>query len=311
MLMRGRRSDRFNSEDDLQNLILGKVQESRTLEYKRHEALINHSELAKDVSSFANSAGGIIIYGIVEDSKHYPQNIDWINKSKEKGDPKETLENVILSTIHPLINNLIVKAIPSAKDANSIVLIVDIPESPSAPHMANNRYFKRLNFQAQAMEDDEVRALMGRRVRPNLIALLKFEDVFLKFDTSGLSQPIKLNLAVRNTGKALAKYICIFVDFPQEMVVAIENAHNNQIDWASMNIPVKRLVWVNNTAVIHPSASLDWNCAELSVKFPAGTEGLIRTTIYAKDCPEKVGGIRYKVQNYTLLTEQLPEEEHY
>jgi hypothetical protein len=314
MLTNDRLSDHFRSEKDLQNLIDGKVQESRTLEYKSPEALKNHFEVAKDVSSFANSAGGIIIYGVAESNDHYPQNKVWIDKRNEKGDPKETLENVLLSLIQPRIDRLVVKAIPSENDANNIVLIVDIPESHSAPHMANNRYFKRFNFQSVPMEDDEVRALMGRRVRPDLKVWLKFEPSLLYFDETGLSQPIKLSLAVQNNGKALARFICIFVDFPPELRVFIINNLNNEVNWVKMNIPIQRLSCINNVGVFHPSTIIHWTIAELMVKFPAGVEGPIWTTIYAKDCPEKVGGLRYKIRNSSgaaLITEELPDEEHY
>jgi predicted HTH transcriptional regulator len=57
----------------LNELIKSGEKESLTLEYKSSSSLKNQdkekNERAKDVSAFANSAGGVILYGILED-KH-------------------------------------------------------------------------------------------------------------------------------------------------------------------------------------------------------------------------------------------------
>jgi predicted HTH transcriptional regulator len=65
---------------DVRALITNQVQESLTLDYKRSDSLDKADsrkriELSKDVSAFANSAGGVILYGMVED-KHLPTGID-------------------------------------------------------------------------------------------------------------------------------------------------------------------------------------------------------------------------------------------
>ena len=58
------------SEADITALIHGKAEESIHLDFKAAESLGDSNpkknEIAKDVSAFANSDGGIIIYGISE-----------------------------------------------------------------------------------------------------------------------------------------------------------------------------------------------------------------------------------------------------
>ena len=58
------------TESRLQNYITSEIEESLTLEYKSAEALDRNEtkkkEITKDVSAMANSAGGIIVYGISE-----------------------------------------------------------------------------------------------------------------------------------------------------------------------------------------------------------------------------------------------------
>lgn len=55
---------------DLEQLIKNEIQESLTLDYKASASLgrdnERRKELVKDVSAFANSAGGQIVYGIEE-----------------------------------------------------------------------------------------------------------------------------------------------------------------------------------------------------------------------------------------------------
>jgi hypothetical protein len=70
---------KIETVDDLEKLIAGAVEESLTLDYKASDALgtddRKRNELCKDVTSFANAAGGQIVYGIVED-KHIPTGVD-------------------------------------------------------------------------------------------------------------------------------------------------------------------------------------------------------------------------------------------
>ena len=56
-------------EDDILSMIKDEVQESINLDYKACDSLGKSDgrkrEISKDVSAFANSAGGTIIYGIL------------------------------------------------------------------------------------------------------------------------------------------------------------------------------------------------------------------------------------------------------
>jgi predicted HTH transcriptional regulator len=88
---------------DLYSMIKNEVQESIHIDYKDSRALNKKKlhEIAKDVSAFANSDGGVIVYGIRED-QHLPKELD------EGVDhnilTREWLENVISSNISPIID---------------------------------------------------------------------------------------------------------------------------------------------------------------------------------------------------------------
>lgn len=156
------------SIDDIYNLISNEVEENIHLDYKEARALGKEdpkkTEITKDVSAFANSDGGVIVYGISEAS-HKPKAISPIDG---KTFTKEWLENVI-QQIQPRIDGI--KIFPIRVDGNieKSIYVVQIPRSANAPHMAkDHRYYKRFNFESVPMEDYEVKDAYNRVTTPNL-----------------------------------------------------------------------------------------------------------------------------------------------
>ena len=153
---------------DIYNLIDGKIKESQILEYKR-ELDKSNEKIARDISAFANTIGGIIIYGICE-KNNIPINLHWIVNEGVK----ERIENVILSHVQPRIETYVIRDIANPANHSEAIFVVIVPESPDAPHMANNRYYKRHSFQSLPMEDHEVKNAIFRK---GLKQALNFEIV--------------------------------------------------------------------------------------------------------------------------------------
>jgi hypothetical protein len=155
-------------ESDLISLIRDEVPESLALDYKRSAALAKNdkekNELSKDVSAFANSEGGLLIYGMQEGG-HIPTAVDvGLNRSAVT---KECLESVVKSKIHPVVDRLLIKQVPlPSKGAELVAYVLQIEQATSrAPHQAfDHRYYKRFNFESTPMEDYEVRDLMRRSI---------------------------------------------------------------------------------------------------------------------------------------------------
>jgi len=156
----------------VQRYIQDEVQESLVLEYKAAEALskadAKKAEITKDVSAMANSAGGIIIYGVAEyndpKKRHLPERIDPIDQSTFS---KEWLEQII-NSIRPRITGIIIHPIRVDNVPNSVVYIVDIPQSNTAHQAIDMRYYRRFNFQSVPLADYEIRDIMGRLQLPSL-----------------------------------------------------------------------------------------------------------------------------------------------
>lgn len=179
----------LSQEDEpfLQKLITDGIAESLTLEYKK-ELPSNNIELAKDVSSFANSNGGIIIYGIEEDNTtHKPTNLNPLDSGLE-----EKIENIILTSISPKLSVKIV-AIKSTIEADKKYYTVYILSSSDAPYMVisgnNYRYYKRVNFSSVPMNDNEVKNLciLNLKIKEESIKEIREKkNLFIKDENEGL-----------------------------------------------------------------------------------------------------------------------------
>lgn len=155
-------------EQDIQRLISDQLEENSYLDYKSDIDFSEKGkkELAKDISAFANSSGGVIIYGIEEEKNKdgIPLPVEPI-KGIESSIERERIENVILNNISPKVQ-LEIKRIQLSSDSSKSVFVILIPQSLQAPHMVtksgDNRYYKRVNFSSIPMEEYEVRDLFRR-----------------------------------------------------------------------------------------------------------------------------------------------------
>jgi len=145
--------------EDIDSLIKNEVEENLYLDYKRSEALTNKKEIAKDVSAFANSAGGLIIYGI-EEGNHKPLKYSFIDGNKIT---KEWLEQIINSNIQRRINNIEIFPIRYNGEVEKTIYVVKIPESFNAPHLSNDKFYRRYNFESIPMLEYEIRNLYNKK----------------------------------------------------------------------------------------------------------------------------------------------------
>jgi len=167
------------AESDLERLIDDGVKEGVELDYKRSAALANtdraKDEISKDISAFANSGGGTIVYGVSENG-HVPTRID---SDLVPGGliGKEWLENVIRSRIRPVIDGITIHEVELHRTRpGHVAYVVDVPQSLRAPHQASDlRYYKRHNFSCEPMHDYEVRDVLRRAEAPALSVRLQLQ----------------------------------------------------------------------------------------------------------------------------------------
>lgn len=206
--------------EDVYALIREGVQESLTLDYKASAALSRDerkkTELSKDVSALANSAGGTLLYGVVEQN-HFPTRVD------EGHDPteisKEWLEQIINSKIQRRIDGIRINPI-QLPETGRVIYAVHIPQSLRAPHMASDHvYYKRFNFHSVPMEEYEVRDVARRGESPDLVLFPQLQTnqnscVLEYHPESEFSAPVHLPMTIVNHAPKPAEYaiVRVFVD---------------------------------------------------------------------------------------------------
>ncbi len=158
--------------EDIQALVENEEPEAVTLEYKREidTSQGGKKELAKDVSAMANSQGGRLIFGLVEDDHRPKMPKHFVDRMLGQQKVEEWLDQVLVSNIQQRVN-VHINPIPVPGRSDECVVVVEIPQSPRVPHMVTTegekRYYVRHNFLTLAAEEYEVRDMFerGRAVR--------------------------------------------------------------------------------------------------------------------------------------------------
>ena len=224
--------DSLNDLADVKSLIEGSVRESEVLEYKTASKPFNDrekSELAKDASAMANSAGGVIIYGVSTDStdKTKPVSIKPIDPHNV-----ETFDRVLNSQIRPPLSGVRKKVIPAAHPQ---VMVVEVPGSENPPHQSlyDKKYYRRSGTESLPMEHDLIALLFGRMLGP--ILDLKFQTLQPITGFTGddpRSNEGIVRVLIENLGRRVGRFVQVVLLFPPspEVVVRVQSGNTTNID---------------------------------------------------------------------------------
>jgi predicted HTH transcriptional regulator len=184
------------AEEDLLAMVAAKQPEGIDLDYKGSDALMKIAaahpkdpkdyklELCKDVSSFANSGGGTLVYGIAEDSStHFPKDIDdGIDPAAITAD---RIEQVLNSGIHRRVEGVRIQAVPLTKTRTGrVAYVVHVAQSMRAPHqVGDGRFYKRHEREARWMEEYEVRDTSHRNDAPALKVVMSVAGPIVPADS--------------------------------------------------------------------------------------------------------------------------------
>jgi Putative DNA-binding domain len=150
------------TEEDLQSLVTSSVPESQILDYK--QTTVGNSdkdryEFLADVSSFANSSGGEILFGLAE-MNGAPSQVCGLKLTNADQEILR-LEQIARTGIRPPIQGIETRAIPL--NGGDCVLLMRIPKSWSSPHQVGQqgsfRFFGRGSNGKFQLDVDSLRAL--------------------------------------------------------------------------------------------------------------------------------------------------------
>jgi hypothetical protein len=208
------------------------TKESIDLDFKRSDDLQitdrKRTEISKDISAFANSAGGTLIYGMLENG-HIATGLD--TGSDPNVITKEWLELVITSTIHRRIDSIRINQVElKTSNPGRVTYVVYVPQSTRTPHQASDkRFYKRFNFLSAPMEEYEVRDLYRRGEVPDLRIAFNFPKTEVRMNQeTGMSEPFGLNGGIFNDAVEPANYAIIRLYIDARLKVA--QAHDFSVN---------------------------------------------------------------------------------
>ena len=148
------------TEDDLLALV-DREAESKKIEYKQSlpdKTSSGKKEFLADVSSFANAAGGDLIYGM-EEAEGVASRLCGL----EVGDvdaEKLRLENMLRDSIRPRIPGINIHPIYLAND-NRVAIVIRVPRSWASPHRVetgHEKFYSRNSTGKYSLDVDELKA---------------------------------------------------------------------------------------------------------------------------------------------------------
>jgi len=203
--------------------------------------------LAKAVSGFANSSGGLIVWGV--DARKNPLGIDCARGLNEISPIQlfvSRLNTLTGESVSPLVDGIIHKSIISGEEKGCAVTLV--PESQSGPHMAKlgeDRYYKRSGDSFYRMEHFDLEDMFGRRQKP----ILEVQMGHRRFAEEDLNEEFDFYLI--NTGRGIAKHAGLMATF--DTSISIVNVTGQLQNISALNNGRQTLQYLNAISVIHPN----------------------------------------------------------
>ncbi|MEN9647793.1 MAG: hypothetical protein RLY57_597, partial [Candidatus Parcubacteria bacterium] len=220
--------DSYNNFSDIQKLIKEKTSENLYLEFKEKrnrsipdldkEDKFNFSDA---LSQFANSDGGVIIFGIRTSKPN-----DFASDLKPISMPDEFMKRLLdyqLYAVQPFVENVEAKIIMD-KDNTGYILIC-IPSSLKTPHrsMCSREYYKRGQNGKYKLEHFDLEDIFGRRQKPllsieikNLDGKKSFADLIDDNSDRPFLGKIPYTIFIHNDGSNVAKNSIVILTVPSE-----------------------------------------------------------------------------------------------
>lgn len=202
--------------DRIAQMIRDGIEENLHLDYKSAASLDKsdnrkRDEIVKDVTAFANSDGGTLIYGISEfrekERRHLPEKIDPLIRTAIS---KEWLESMI-SRASPRIHGVSIVPVAVPGNVDGVIYVVEVPKSGSGHQSVDGRYYRRYNFESVFMQDHEIRDVMNRRTHP-LVEL----RLILSLWPHDWRDPARSNLMweIKNTSDVFCEHYALHMEVP-------------------------------------------------------------------------------------------------
>ncbi|MDE0002303.1 MAG: ATP-binding protein [Rhodospirillaceae bacterium] len=218
------------------------------------------TDVSKDVTSFLNSDGGVLIYGVPEDQGSastggapVPITQSGLIGLQPGEIDKETIENLITSNIQPKPGPELFQIAEVEYDTR-IVFIVEIAVGRGDVWQAKDkRYYKRFHYKAEAMEHYEIQLVRDRRHAPDLKLVFGLDNHWVKEKRSArLDKKHTLFVGIQNRSNPVVETALIelgvsLTGFSKQMIPPFRyignrtieaEPWNHDVDWYELTWPI-------------------------------------------------------------------------
>jgi hypothetical protein len=240
----------LRTADDLQQLVQDHVQENIYLEFKakkdRRTPDLDESDtfhFSRALSGFANSDGGVLLWGIASDREERASDLKPIAQVAEF---EARLKKSLLNAVQPMVDEVKIQSIPDATDSTAGYIKCLIPRSEKTPHramLARREYYRRSTEGFYRLEHFDLEDAFGRRPRPVLRA-----QVQLIPRPDGDPQE-EVHFAFLNDGRGVARHLGFTCQFGPGVRVAQARRPIN--DNSNINSGTPIVSYQNDSSVIH------------------------------------------------------------
>lgn len=198
---------------DIQKMVQAGTEESLHLEFKGADSFSGKgNKIARAISAFANSDGGLLIIGVAEDNPD-----DKTQGRITSLDPlpsdvqKEGFQQRLFAWVQPWPVGTYIKPLGVG---NGKIFLVDVPGQSYPPVQVVNEgaYYIRLNFLNQPMPPNLVAAAFGKGFKPLLTPVTEIYGCDNYDDDEKGTTKLGLRITVNNTGRVAATWPIVLIE---------------------------------------------------------------------------------------------------
>ncbi len=175
----------------------------------------DQGRLAKALSSFANSDGGVLIYGLASEREAEVAR-DVITREAPLADAeavRSRITGLIGQLTDPPVENVLTKTTLLRENSHSGFVVVLIPRCDGILRRSkkNREFYRRHGSSSLPMENYEIAEYYGRRTSAKLELWWDIKTLGTTGDTPNRNRDIAVLFGIKNVGRRIAKYPAILL----------------------------------------------------------------------------------------------------
>lgn len=258
------------SLEQLDALIANRAQEGLYLEFKRGLALRlagdARRELVKDCTGFANAAGGLLVYGIAEENIDHVDVASALDPVPADGANSARISEILRSNTSPPINSYEIVELQLPGGVGRVVAIEIGAAGTAHQNLIDHRYYQRSGSTTQPMTDFQIRDVMNRRSKPEVLVEPRMKPLVRRDDFHRYLLEVKIT----NVGMVSLEKWRLELDIPHPVMTDTSDEAQTQLDYefhvTDLCVDNRDICRVGfgdphptmHTKILHPQQSLEF-----------------------------------------------------